>query len=285
MEPSRARSVASARRPSCTTEALAPAILALARAQAHAIWAADALLLPEEATRHGGEVAAPYRCAAPALAALAAQDLAVSGASRGLTAGASPSLAERLQRARLQAALAHGLHWAGGPNAATHAAHAPGPDAATHAAHAPGPDAATHAAGPNAATHAAGPNAATPAAPAASPSRAAAAPAATFATPCTRAVAALAAAELARVEHGRLDLARYGTRARVAALVARADHAARQHAQAAQVATGFIPASTRLTFQAARQRARLNDPAGALVRFWAASLHAELAVTLARHAR
>jgi hypothetical protein len=266
-----------------TAEALAPAILALARAQAHAIWAADALLLPEDAARHGGEAATPYRCAAPELSALAAQDLAVSGASRGLGAGAPPNLAERLQRARLQAALTHGQHWAGGPGAAT--ASAPGtatasaPGAATPSA--PGTPTASAPGTPTAsgpATAASAPGTPTASGPATAASG-------TFATACTRAVAALAAAELARVEHGRLDLARHGTRARVAALVARADRAARQHARAAQAATGFIPASTQLAFLAARQRARMNDPAGALVRFWAASLHAELAVTLARHAR
>lgn len=229
-----------------TAEALAPAILALARAQAHAVWAADALLLPDE---EAGEVAAAYRCAAPELAALAAQDLAVSSASRGLTAGAPPSLAERLQRARLQAALAHGQRWAGEPAAATGLVPAPASEPASGTV-----------AAPSGAERA-------------------------FATACTRAVAALAAAGLARVELGRLDLARHGTRAQVAGLVARADRAARQHARAARAATGFIPASARLAFQAARQRARMDDPGGTLVRFWAASLHAELAVALARHAR
>jgi hypothetical protein len=106
-----------------------------------------------------------------------------------------------------------------------------------------------------------------------------------LATPCARAVAALAAAQLVRAEHGRALLSRHATDVHLSALLPHADRAAREHARAALAATGAVPAAARQAFHSAREHGHTGDPAGALARFWTASLHAELAVTLARHAR
>jgi hypothetical protein len=221
------------------TEALAPAVLALAQARAHATRATDALLVPAPAS------AVPYQCAPAALAALAALDLAVS---RSSPEPGAPDPAEPLQHARLHAALDHGQRWARG-------------DVAPATVTAP----------------------AAPGAP--SVPGAAAGLGLVFATPCARVVAALSAAQLARIERGRALLSRYATDKRLAALIPHADRAAREHARAALAATGAIPATSRLAFHSAHEHVRMDDPAGALTRFWAASLHAELAVTLARHPR
>jgi hypothetical protein len=234
-------------------ETLAPAVLALAQARAHATRAADALLVPALAP------AAPYQCAPAALAALAALDLAVSRSSPEREPDASPGQARgpgpagTLESARLQAALDHGQRWARGDVAPTTVT---APAAGTHSAPTGAPSA--------------------PAAPG---------PELVLATPCARAVAALAAAQLARMERGRALLSRHAAGTHMAALVPHADRAAREHARAALAATGAIPAASRLAFQSAREHVRTNDSMGALTRFWAASLHAELAVTLARHAQ
>jgi hypothetical protein len=242
-------------------EALAPAVLALARGRAHAIRAGDALLVPAPAR------AASYQCAPAALAALAALDLAVSRSSPepgpDAAPGTAPGLAALLERARLQTAFDHGQRWARGDVAP-----------ATSAPAAPA---------------AAAPAARSVTAPPAAASPSATGPGLAFATPCTRAVAALAAAQHARADRGHALLLRHAAGPNLgkhlAALLPHADRAAREHARAALAATGAIPAASRLSFQSAREHLRTNDPAGALARFWAASLHAELAVTLARHAR
>lgn len=126
------------------------------------------------------------------------------------------------------------------------------------------------------------------------------------ATRCDRARAALAAALLAQVEAALSALPRHlpansAARARVLAdLLARAERKARQHARAAQVATGDIPALARLEYTMARRLARpaaagAPSQAGdfgtaadaamlaALERFWLSSMHAQAAVILARH--
>ncbi|HWN68405.1 MAG TPA: hypothetical protein VNM90_12265, partial [Haliangium sp.] len=240
-------------------EALAPAVLALAQARAHATRATDALLVPAPPPSSS---AAPYQCAPAALTALAALDLAVTGSSaepapaeREATEHevAQPAPAGRPERALLQAALDHGQRWARGEAlSATGAPPAIASPSATGSPGLPGLDLV-------------------------------------FATPCTRAVAALAAAQLARVEHGRALLSRHVTGKtqgeHLAALLSHAERAALEHARSALAATGAIPAASRLAFQSAHEHARTSDPTGALARFWTASLHAELAVTLARHAR
>ena len=112
---------------------------------------------------------------------------------------------------------------------------------------------------------------------------------------CARARAALAAAMLAQVEAAQLTLGQHlpadsAARARVlTGLLARAERKARQHARAAQVATGDIPVLARLEYAMARGLARpaaALDEAGqraALERFWLSSMHAQMATILARH--
>lgn len=76
-----------------------------------------------------------------------------------------------------------------------------------------------------------------------------------------------------------------GNPAALAAMLTAAERAARQHAHAAQVATGTIPLVARLRYQHARALAaskNAGDRLTALEEYWASSAYSRLAIALAR---